>query len=210
MTTAGCDLKFPHLGSELNSMWDLAREPTSRHFEDLEQFWVGASAYAALPNASLLEDLKAAKFIFGFIDKNYPRQSYVDKDHPQLWFLVMPIDENLSVVVVNVNHHQKNISSLLSAEYAGMVEMLQAKQLPYKYIEAWIRIRQSYKYLCVVEVVDVLKSEVLTQAYLSYSRYFDKKQYHQWKQEFGIEMRICRSRRQMISSMTKMIIEKTK
>lgn len=202
----GDDLKFPHLGSELNSMWDLARQEETIHFSTVEDFKIAASIQAARPAEEIVQDLKQAKFIFGFIDQTCTRESFVDPLNPCLWFLIMPVDKDLSVAIVNVNNTQKNISALLTAEYSGVVEMLGSRQLPFKFVESWMRVRQPFKFLCVEEVVNILKDEKLTQAYLSYSRYFNKKQYHLWKQEFGINVRICRSRRHMISTMVKKVL----
>ena len=62
------------------------------------------------------------------------------------------------------------------------------------------------KLLCIDEVVNVLNSQNLLDAFSNYNQYFDREQYQKWRAEYSIKFRLSRSRRQLISNIVKTIV----
>ena len=123
---------------------------------------------------------------------------------------IISIDTGIAVIYAVANRHSKGYARWLNAELEGQVVNLTKKSFPKKHIQGWMSYQDYDKLLCIDEVVKILNSQNLLEAFTSYNQYFDREQYHKWRTEYSIKFRMSRSRRQLVSNIVKAIMNNPK
>lgn len=158
--------------------------------------------------ADLFDRLRWGENIAAFIkdfDKSTIKFNEEDINFP-VKLRIINIDTGIAVIYIVANRHHNGYARWLNAELEGQVENLSKKSFPKKHIQGWMSCQDHDKLLCIDEVVKVLNSQNLLDAFANYNQYFDREQYQKWRTEYAIKFRMSRSRRQLISNIVKTIV----
>ena len=152
-------------------------------------------AIGADTTVSIIKDFDKSTIKFNEEDINFPVK-----------LRIINIDTGIAVIYIVANRHHNGYARWLNAELEGQVENLSKKSFPKKHIQGWMSCQDHDKLLCIDEVVKVLNSQNLLDAFANYNQYFDREQYQKWRTEYAIKFRMSRSRRQLISNIVKTIV----
>lgn len=155
---------------------------------------------------SILKKLRNGDFFIAFV-KDFKNGEVIVTDYDSLKeisFRIIPVEMGLGLIYFRLNRKKGRIPShFITAELEGMTKLLKDNNFNPDYTRQWMACRIPDRIVCIKEINLILQNPRLVEAFKCYNQYFDREDYENWRSEFGVDLKIRRGHRHLISSVIK-------